>query len=743
MKTILYRMETLALAGLLALAGCGSSSSDNGPGETVGADHPNILLVMMDDVGIDQMPSMGYGGPNPPSMPTIDAIAADGVRFRNTWAMPECSPGRVALLTGRYPLRSNIYQAIGPNDLANSQVSPYEVTAAKLLEQAGYESSMFGKFHLAGPEHNMAGNGTPKQLGWDYFYGWTGGLPGSIDTTAGGVAAPGTYSCGFVPKLAEGGAAFGACYTQSDAGASCVELAGHGPGEDAAGLQCLTRGGILVPGESCQATPPDYLEFGRENGHYVSPLVINADAVQEVPLTDPRGRGYRSTIEIDAAIDWIAARGDDKPWMATVSFSAAHTPLQPPPRALLPSGIATDLTADCGSGTDNIVNQHRLTDAMIEAMDVELGRLLEETGIATRQADGSLAYNSASDTLVVIVGDNGSLGNTVKFPFDPTRAKGSAYQTGVWVPLIVAGPMVEAPDRDVEHMVNATDVYRLFGEVAGLDVEESVPLGTDAEPMLPYLANAGQEGLRAFNFTQGGLNIQADGARNGPCAIANTCSHTPVSKTVCEDNGGTWWGPGADSEILASIQSAKDNGGDIEIVDGGLEQCWQVNQVIYHNAPADYESNRRDMGWTVYQAVRNENYKLVHNEAMDFDIATDAGKKITSDEFYRIDQALPVPRLDTAANDLLAGGSITDLSAEQQQQYFLLDDQLAAILASQQACPGDGNGDGQVDMDDIINYATIVAAQGWQGSSTYDFNFDGVTDSADLTLIMDNLGACP
>jgi arylsulfatase A-like enzyme len=71
----------------------------------------------MDDVGVDQMSSFGYGGPVPPKMPVIDAIAYHGIRFRNAWSMPECSPGRAAFFTGRWPLRTNIYQAIGANDL--------------------------------------------------------------------------------------------------------------------------------------------------------------------------------------------------------------------------------------------------------------------------------------------------------------------------------------------------------------------------------------------------------------------------------------------------------------------------------------------------------------------------------------------------------------------------------------------------------------------------------------------------
>src|SRR3546814_12849188 len=92
---------------------------------------------------------------------------------------------------------------------------------------------------------------------------------------------------------------------------------------------------------------------------------------------------------------------------------------------------------------------------MTEALDSEFGRLLVETGLATRNQDGSLSYDpKASNTVIVIVGDNGSLAAAVKLPFDPTRAKGSAYQPGVWDPLIIAGAQVVPPDREVDQMVN-------------------------------------------------------------------------------------------------------------------------------------------------------------------------------------------------------------------------------------------------------------------------------------------------
>src|SRR5690554_1560820 len=726
MSAIRLVAVVVLVATLGGLASCKLSSNSSGGSDSNDLPDdsrtPNILLVIMDDVGIDQLTNMGYGGVKAPSVPGLDAIAAGGVRFRNTWSMPECSPGRSVLLTGRYPLRNNMYQAIGPNDLANSQVDPYEITAAKLLKPAGYTSAMFGKFHLAGPENNESENGTPTQLGWNHFYGWTGGLPGSIDTTAGGVAPQGTYSCGFVPAQDEpGGAYAGACYTPSQNGVSCQELSGPNGAGDPAGLQCLTQGGILDPNALCQSVAPAHLVFNRENAHYVSPLVVNADsAVEEAALTDTRGRGYRSTIEVDAARDWILARAEhSEPWMATLSFSAPHTPLQRPPASLLPSGIASKLTNECADP----VNQRRLSDAMIEAMDTELSRLLVETGIAQRNSEGGLDYDpQASDTMVVVIGDNGTFGPVVKLPFDPTRAKGTAYQTGIWVPLIVSGPMVTEPGRAVEHMVNAADVFRLFGEVAELDVDAAVPRGVDGVSMLGYLKSAYQPSVREFNFAQGGLNIQANGGRNGPCVFAATCSHTPIGKGVCEDNGGVWWGVGAD---------------DPSVLKPDLEQCWQVNQAIYANDPSNYEDNRVPMGWTVYQAVRNDRFKLLRNRALDYHVETDGSIEVVSEELYLVNQDAPIPLLDTEGRNLRDH----PLSAEHRTQYELLKAELDGILASQLACPGDGNGDGVVDEQDLSNHARI--SREWGRSSAYDFNQDGMTNEQDRQYILDNLGICP
>ena len=147
--------------------------------------HPNILFIIMDDVGIDQLQTFGYGGATPPATPNITQIADAGIRFRNTWSMPACSPSRAVLFEGRYPMRTNVLGALGPNDLANSMVGPFEMTAPRLLKERDYQSALFGKFHLGLQGNSPFGYAMPRSLGWDYFFGWldASGDPSSIDTT--------------------------------------------------------------------------------------------------------------------------------------------------------------------------------------------------------------------------------------------------------------------------------------------------------------------------------------------------------------------------------------------------------------------------------------------------------------------------------------------------------------------------------------------------------------------------------
>lgn len=695
----------------LVVSGCGDGSSGSSGGRA-----QNILFVVMDDVGMDQMQVFGYGGDTPPRTPSIDAIANEGVLFRNTWSMPACSTSRAVFYTGRYPFRTNLYAALGPNDLANSQTSPFETTVPKLLAERGYASALFGKFHVGLPGNNPAGYGMPRALGWDFYAGWLDvtGDPSSIDRTAGGVAPPGTWSCGFVPGAAAGGADAGACY-QADG--TCEQLRSSGPTPP--GRTCRDRGGIFDPTKGCETPAPDYLDFETLSGHWVSPVVINHEdgTIERVPPTDPRARRFRATYAVDAAIDWINERPADRPWMATVTFASAHTPAMQPPARPSDDG-ASALNGDDGASAldcDDVGAQRVITNLMVESIDTELARLLVATGLARRDADGRLTYDpERTDTTLVILGDNGSLGNTVKLPFDATRAKGTAYQTGVWVPLIVAGPTVASPGRSVGHMVNIADLFELFGELAGIDAHAAVPRAIDSASMLPYLRDPDQPSIRTTNFTQVGPNLQANGANNGPCYIGTTCTQIPVSKSVCEDNNGVWYGVGSD-------------------VDGvppeGLARCCNAVAFIVASGqtpPAispDFST-----------AVRNDRYKLVQNTTNAYQSASVPCVETVTTEFYEIDEAAPLPRLDTRERALPLDG----LTPDQQAAYDSLLATLNATLASASTCPGDGNLDAVVDQADLDQWRAYSESSG--RSTVYDFTLDGFTDAADEAVIEENLG---
>lgn len=704
---------------------------------------PNILFIIMDDVGIDQMRVFGYGEDNQPRTPNIDTIAHAGVRFRNAWAMPECSPSRVSFFTGRYPLRTGVLNISATRDLANSQASPFEVTTPRVLRNRGYKNGLFGKWHLTevpgndptgNPNPgNPSGNAAPHDLGWDFYFGDLEGAPRAVDTTAGGVKITdpttntGPYTCGFVND-----AAFGACYL-SDGSCSSIGQP-NDPPSAIPGRTCLERGGILVPDAACQSPVPQEVNFNLFNGYYVSPLTINqADGSVEVVAgnddhgdqvnpTDPRAREYLTTQQTTAAIQWIRQHAPGTPWMATVSYSAAHLPVQPPPRALLPLDSVDSSQFDCAT---NIIQQRIIYTQMIEAMDHEIGRLLVELGLASRTPEGRLDYHPAeTNTMVVIVGDNGSYLTTVRLPFDPERGKGTPYQTGVWVPLMVSGPMVNLANvgSEVSHMVNAAvDVFQLFGEVAGIDVRQVVPRShtLDARSMLPYLTTPGQESIRKSNFTQTGTNLQAPGEPIPPCVIQpeglNVCVQIFPFQALCETEGGVWYGPGGAAGAA------------------GLETCCQVQQPTYDPTVTLLAHD----AW----AVRDNRYKLVRLQVEN----CSTNQLELQYEFYAINDAAPLPKLDREQENLLTSTSLPPqgLSPDEQKHFDVLHAELLALLRSEPACPGDGNLDKRVNGDDLRYwqvFADTCAQNQNQCSSVYDLNYDAVTDSADRVIIEANFG---
>ncbi|MBI4468587.1 MAG: sulfatase-like hydrolase/transferase [Acidobacteria bacterium] len=667
---------------------------------------PNILFIILDDVGKDQLASFNSASLLTPRTPDIDAIAAAGVKFTNLYTMPECSPSRACFFTGRYPLRTGVDEAILFNDLPAAQISPFEVTTPRVLATAGYASAMVGKYHLGGPENNPDGNRTPIVLGWDYFEGNMRGGPPFIDTTLGGqyTADKEKYSCGFPV-----GTQKGACWFQdSNNPARCDDIRGAGY----TGQQCVSLGGIPALdlqgnfASSCKDASSKAPDFTTLNGYYVWPKVI-ADSGKLETLTS---RKYMTIDQTDAAVEWVQKQtAGGRPWMCTVSYNSDHTPYQLPPEDLYAPRPPFLTPGDC-SGTEA---QRIVSDLMIEAMDKEIGRLLVGIGLANRGMAGELVYKpEATNTMVIVVGDNGSYLTSVKLPYDPLRAKGTPYETGVLTPLIVAGPLVANPGRSVHHMVNAVDLFAVFGEIAGVDVRAVVPRShiLDSQPMLAYLTNPNQASIRQYNFTQLGNGAKAASIKLWPCVVqagpASVCTDILIDKEgICEELGGTWFGPTEGRP------------------DPPNPTCCALRETGQFRNLAIIP--------TRVWAIRDSRYKLVMLERAECDSG------LGSYEFYDLTPRPVVNALglDLAPFDLLTNGQPVGLTGEQMAGLQELKAELNRLLSSEAACPGDGNLDKRVDSGDLFG------VERYRGQpSVFDFNRDGTTDDLDRQVVLDHFG---
>src|SRR3954452_3572315 len=107
---------------------------------------PNIVYILADDMGVGDVRS--YTPTSPVNTPNIDRIANAGMRFTDAHSADGvCTPSRYALLTGQYAWRSAIQTSV-LLPYQNAIVQPSRLTVAEMLQQSGYSTGMFGKWHL-------------------------------------------------------------------------------------------------------------------------------------------------------------------------------------------------------------------------------------------------------------------------------------------------------------------------------------------------------------------------------------------------------------------------------------------------------------------------------------------------------------------------------------------------------------------------------------------------------------------
>lgn len=393
---------SLCVLASIALSGCGGgdSNGDGGgggsgtgtqpdPGPTLN-EHPNILLVISDDLGLDA--SSGYQvGTDLPTTPTLDELAANGLIFDNAWATPLCSPTRATILTGRYGIRTGV---LSPDD----SISLSETSLQSFIDSNvpnTYTHAVIGKWHLSGRDNGGIDN--PNLMGIEHFAGFNGG-------------------------------------------------------------------GVN-----------DYLDWTMiENGRE-SPSDV-----------------YTTTRFVDLTIDWIDAQ--EEPWFAWLAFNAPHTPFHLPPLGL----HDRDSLSPAQQEIDRDPLPYYL--AAIEAMDREIGRLLDSFSADTR-----------ANTVIIYMGDNGTP-RRVYQGSPRQRGKGSVYQGGVAVPMIVSGRGVTRTGEREDALVSSVDLFATIADLAGAGTAAF----NDSLSFAGLLSNAGP-GPRSYAYTE----VVSDNLNRDEWAIRN------------------------------------------------------------------------------------------------------------------------------------------------------------------------------------------------------------------------------
>jgi len=165
-----------------------------------------------------------------------------------------------------------------------------------------------------------------------------------------------------------------------------------------------------------------------------------------------KSSSYITSKLTDLAIEWTAAQ--TQPWFLWLAYNAPHAPFHLPPSELHNQGA---LPNDSSSINANPLPYYM---AMIEALDSEMGRLLN-----------SFSKEILDNTLIIFIGDNGSPNEVVQ-TYNSKRAKGSIYQGGINVPMVVSGKNVTRAGDSEDALINGSDLFATILDVAGAGISE-------------------------------------------------------------------------------------------------------------------------------------------------------------------------------------------------------------------------------------------------------------------------------
>jgi arylsulfatase len=332
-----------------------------GPAMAPAADRPNIVVVLVDDLGFSDIGPYGSEVPTP----NLDRLAARGVRFTQAYNAARCSPTRASLLTGLYPHQAGmgwLDSRVEPTSKGiHGRLLPRAVTIAEVLRDAGYFTAMTGKWHL-GQQHGC----TP----------WNRGFLRSLNSKYGEVYFPREFDRPGTENLYLNG----------------QEIPKNSPmfGKDWYSTDLFTEWGLKFVDEARAEHKPFFLYIAQGAVHF--PLRAPAETIAKY-----RGRYLKG---------WDPLRAQRYAKQIGLGVIDPKWPLSPSPPEV---PTWTSQNADSRQRFDAIMAVYA---AMIERIDVAVGSLV----------DGLERRGILDNTLILFLSDNG--GNAEGGPPGTTRGDG-------------------------------------------------------------------------------------------------------------------------------------------------------------------------------------------------------------------------------------------------------------------------------------------------------------------------------
>lgn len=321
----MFRNRIASIVGLLLV---GFLPAGTGLAGESAPSQPNILLLIGDDIGVEALASYGIGS-DPARTPNLDALAAGGTQFANTWSQPACSPTRATLLTGRFGFRTGVGMPSGGEGVDGPllEVPPPQDGSPREYKE-DFSKVVRSVFPSSINSLRRKGKLTPDAMRRSGLPPSEVGLPTALKN-----AAP-EYQTAAIGKWHLGDVRNGWLKHPQQAGFDYYSV---------------------LPGN----VVPSYFSWQEnDNG--------------ELGLR----KGYTADAKLADAHAWIREQGK-KPWFLWYAFNLPHTPFFVPQGSDLPQPDV--LTAN------ELDNPQAYFDLMVEEMDRKIGELLDGMDQATRE----------------------------------------------------------------------------------------------------------------------------------------------------------------------------------------------------------------------------------------------------------------------------------------------------------------------------------------------------------------------